>query len=100
MNKHRNARHVVVLGAGYAGLMAAMRLARQTDASIAITLVNAADTFGDRVRNHQVAAGRPVRRRPLASFLRGTRIRFMQGTVTTLNLPERKVAVQTPAGHQ
>ena len=35
MNSHRNAKHVVVLGAGYAGLMAAMRLVRQTDASIA-----------------------------------------------------------------
>lgn len=100
MNSHRNARHVVVLGAGYAGLMSAMRLVRQTDAGIAVTLVNAADTFGDRVRNHQVAAGQPVRRRPLASFLRGTRIQFVQGTVTALNLPEREVTVQTPAGHQ
>jgi hypothetical protein len=38
-----------------------MRLARKTDASVAITLVNASDTFGARVRNHQVAAGQPVR---------------------------------------
>ncbi|HKV43376.1 MAG TPA: FAD-dependent oxidoreductase [bacterium] len=100
MNSHRKIRHVVVLGAGYGGLMTALRLARKTDASIAITLVNASDTFGDRVRNHQVAAGQPVRPRLLASFLRGTRIRFVQGTVTTLNLPERQVMVQTPAGPQ
>jgi NADH:ubiquinone reductase (H+-translocating) len=100
MNNHRNVRHVVVLGAGYAGLMAAIRLARQTDASVAVTLVNAADTFGERVRNHQVAAGQPVRRRPLASFLRGTRIQFVQGTATTLSLPEREVTVETPAGRQ
>jgi NADH dehydrogenase len=100
MNGHRNARHVVVLGAGYAGLMAALRLARQTDASVAVTLVNAGDTFVERVRNHQVATGQNVRRRPLASFLRGTRIQFVQGTVTTLNLPEREVTVQTPTGRE
>ena len=98
MNSHRTTRRVVVLGAGYAGLMAALRLAKQTDASVAVTLVSAADTFTERVRNHQVAAGQPVRRRPLAALLRGTRIQFVQGTVTTLNLPERKIAVQTPAG--
>ena len=49
--------HVVVLGAGYAGLMAAMRLARKTDAAVAITLINAGDVFHERVRNHQLAAG-------------------------------------------
>lgn len=100
MNGSREVRHVVVLGAGYAGLMAATRLARQTDASVALTLVNAADTFGDRVRNHQLAAGQTVRRRSLASFLQGTRIRFVQGTVTALNLPEREIMVQTLAGRQ
>ena len=100
MNSHGNVKQVVVLGAGYAGLMAALRLASQTDAGVAVTLVNAADTFGDRVRNHQVAAGQTVRRRPLASFLRGTRIQFVQGTVTTLSLPEREVTVQTPAGRR
>ncbi len=49
--------NVVVLGAGYAGLMAAMRLAKKTDASVAITLVNGTTTFDERVRNHQLAAG-------------------------------------------
>ncbi len=44
MNISGSVRHVLVLGAGYAGLMAATRLARQTDASVAVTLVNAADT--------------------------------------------------------
>jgi NADH dehydrogenase FAD-containing subunit len=36
----------------------------------------------------------------LASFLQGTRIQFVQGTVTALNPPEREITVQTPAGRQ
>ncbi|HLJ60009.1 MAG TPA: FAD-dependent oxidoreductase [bacterium] len=92
MNEHAN---VVVLGAGYAGLVAAMRLARQTDTRIVITLVNASDVFHERVRNHQLAAGQALRRLPVASFLRGTRIRFLQGRVTAVEPARRRVAVQT-----
>ena len=62
--------HVVVLGAGYAGLMAAMRLAKKTRPDVAITLVNAGDAFYERVRNHQLAAGESVGRHPLAALVR------------------------------
>ena len=91
---------VVVLGAGYAGLMAAMRLAKKTASSVAITLVNAGDTFHERVRNHQLAAGQPLGSYPLRALLRGTRIRFMQGAVTDLQPAQRQVCVQTSAGLQ
>ena len=91
---------VVVLGAGYAGLMAAMRLAKKTDASVAITLVNASDTFQERVRNHQLAARQPLRRHALADFLHGTRIQFLQGIVTALQPSLRQVMVQTEGGIQ
>src|SRR5438128_8863650 len=87
---------VVVLGAGYAGLMAAMRLARKTDArSVAITLVNASEVFNERVRNHQLISGQHLPERSLARILAKTRIRFQRGTVLDL-LPERRiVSVQT-----
>jgi len=49
---------VVVLGAGYAGLMAAIRLAGKTKKRPAkIILVNASDHFVERPRLHGMATG-------------------------------------------
>jgi NADH:quinone reductase (non-electrogenic) len=49
---------VVVLGAGYAGLPAAKRIARQTHASeVRVTLVSASREFVERPRLHQLAVG-------------------------------------------
>src|SRR5215831_17722811 len=57
---------IVVVGAGYAGLLSAMRLAgRVAGHDIAITLVNESDTFTERVRLHQFATNRPVQWRSL-----------------------------------
>jgi len=83
-----------VLGAGYAGLMAAMRLAKKTRPDVAVTLVNAADSFSERVRNHQIASGQPVGRHPLASLLRGTRIRFVQAAVTDVDPSGRRLMLR------
>lgn len=47
--------HVVVLGGGYAGTMAANRLQQNTN--IDITLVNPREEFVHRLRLHQFAAG-------------------------------------------
>ncbi|WP_306369295.1 NAD(P)/FAD-dependent oxidoreductase [Nocardiopsis sp. CC223A] len=55
------AHELLVLGAGYAGLSAARRAAhhaRKSGAGLRVTLVNATDTFVERVRLHEVAAGR------------------------------------------
>ena len=95
MNRRVN---VVVLGAGYAGLMAAMRLAKKTDPGVEITVINATDSFNERVRNHQLAAGQPLRRLSVTSLLGGTRVRFVRGTVTALDPAHRRVAVQADGG--
>ena len=50
--------HIVVLGAGYSGLVAAKLAARRTDSSV--TLVNARETFVERVRMHQLASGQQL----------------------------------------
>lgn len=47
--------HVVVVGGGYAGAMAANRLTKRDD--IAITLVNSRDHFVERIRLHQLVGG-------------------------------------------
>ncbi|CAL9449922.1 NADH dehydrogenase-like protein YjlD [Actinosynnema sp. ALI-1.44] len=46
---------VVVVGGGYAGVMAANRLTRRDDVSV--TLVNPRPTFVERIRLHQLVAG-------------------------------------------
>src|SRR2546427_5264574 len=90
--------HVVVLGAGYAGLMAAMRLANKTDSrAVAITLVNATETFNKRVRNHQLISGQRLPERPLAQMLSKTRIQFQPGTVRAVEPDRRAVIVETGA---
>lgn len=47
--------HVVVIGGGYAGVLAANRLTRRTD--VRVTLVNPRRTFVERIRLHQLVGG-------------------------------------------
>jgi len=52
---------IVVIGAGYAGLLATVRLAGKTrHNNVAITLVNASDVFVERLRLHQFAANQAI----------------------------------------
>ena len=46
---------VVVIGGGYAGVMAANRLTRRDD--VAVTLINPRPTFVERIRLHQLVGG-------------------------------------------
>ena len=55
MNTHTNNRHVVVVGGGYAGTMAANRLA--ATGAAAVTLISPNTDFVERIRLHQLAAG-------------------------------------------
>ncbi|MEU1167674.1 hypothetical protein ABZ372_48540, partial [Streptomyces sp. NPDC005921] len=61
MNTTTQQHEVLVLGAGYAGLSAAMQLAARTRkrGNLRVTLVNPYDTFTERLRLHerQYAAG-------------------------------------------
>ena len=87
---------VVIIGAGYAGLLATVRLAgRLRGRPVTITLVNASDQFVERLRLHQFAAGRPAQPRPIRGILRGTGVAFLQGTVRHLDIATRTLAVET-----
>ena len=94
-------KQVVVIGAGYAGLLATTRLARKArNQNVAITLVNAADVFVERPRLHQFAANQPVRQRPIADVLRGTGVTFVRGSVNRLDPERRELGVETDTGPQ
>ncbi len=89
---------VVVLGAGYAGLLATVRLAGKTlGQNVAITLVNASDIFVERPRLHQFAANQPVAQRPISNVLRGTGVNFIQGLATAIDTVRHEVTVQSGA---
>ncbi|GAB3229278.1 FAD-dependent oxidoreductase [Glycomyces halotolerans] len=88
--KHR----IIVLGAGYAGASAAGRLARRLHGDdVDITLVNAEPDFVERVRMHQLAAGRELKPRPLADMFDGTGVHVRLGRVTAVDADRRTVAL-------
>jgi len=64
---------IVVLGAGYTGMMAAVRLARRTrKLDVKITLVNPSTRFTERLRMHQVAAGQELADNRIPEILAGS----------------------------
>ncbi|MFE9745615.1 NAD(P)/FAD-dependent oxidoreductase [Saccharothrix saharensis] len=81
--------HIVVVGAGYAGLAAAKLAAKWTDSRV--TLVNARDRFVERVRLHQLAVGQRMRDVPLADLLKGTGVELVVDRVTEIDPEARKV---------
>lgn len=92
-------RNILVIGGGYAGVMAALRVAGKTRRQpVTVTLVNGLDHFVERPRLHEAAAGVQLARRPLTDMLRGSGAQFRQGWVTALEPAARCVQVQTAGG--
>ncbi|WP_329034832.1 FAD-dependent oxidoreductase [Streptomyces sp. NBC_01725] len=87
-------KRVVVVGAGYAGLMCALRLARHAH----VTLVDPADRFTERVRLHERAAGRPDVTHALGSFLRSTGITHIASRVAAVDTDAREVLTDDGRG--
>lgn len=91
--------HIVVAGAGYAGLLAAVRLAgKLRNQAVALTLVNDSDRFVERLRLHQYAANRPITQRAIADILEGTGIEFVRGRVVGIEPAARTIVVE--AAHE
>jgi NADH dehydrogenase len=81
--------HIVVLGGGYTGLLAAQLTAKRTNARV--TLINAGDRFVERVRLHQLASGQSLRDLPLTELLDGSGVELIVGTVTGIDTEQRLV---------
>jgi len=88
---------VVVLGAGYAGLMAALRLARPKW-RLRVALVSARDYFLERVRLQENIVTAVERRIPsLSAFVAGTGIDFISGGITSLDADQRRICIDCDA---
>lgn len=88
------AHRIVILGGGYTGMLAAVRLARRTRAlDVRITLVNPSARFTERLRMHQVAAGQELADHRIPALLEGTGVAFVQGWATAIDPMAREVTV-------
>ncbi|HEX2132788.1 MAG TPA: FAD-dependent oxidoreductase [Actinophytocola sp.] len=83
--------HIVVLGGGYSGQIAANLAARRTGARV--TLVNERDRFVERVRLHQQAAGQELREHPIVNLLAGSGARLVVDRVTAIDPATRTVTL-------
>jgi NADH:ubiquinone reductase (H+-translocating) len=90
---------VVILGAGYAGLMAALRLRRgkrgpQAHKQWRIALVNGTDEFIERVRLQERISGPVAPRIPsIAALVAGTGIEFIAGDIVALDAGRHRVRI-------
>jgi NADH:ubiquinone reductase (H+-translocating) len=87
--------HVVVVGGGYAGQMAAARLAKK-GLSARITLVDPNPDFVERIRLHQLAAGQQARPRPMREMLGSIGVGFVQAKATAIDVDARILELALP----
>jgi NADH:quinone reductase (non-electrogenic) len=86
--------HVVVVGGGYAGTLAANRLRQRAD--IDITLINSRPVFVERIRLHQLVAGTGAATADYDTLL-GDGIRLVVDTVERIEARDRRVLLTSGA---
>ncbi|MGC9500394.1 NAD(P)/FAD-dependent oxidoreductase [Streptomyces sp. WG7] len=89
------AHHVVILGAGYAGMAAAVQLAARVRRreGVRVTVVDAQERFTERMRLHMTATGQPLAELSIPELLEGTGARFSRGWVTAVDADARTVRI-------
>ena len=92
-------RHIVVLGAGYTGMIAAIRAARRTRRHGGhVTLVNPSARFTERLRLHQIATGQDLPDLQIPDLLAGTGVSFLRGRARAIDVGGQTVTVATEDG--
>ncbi|GGK86499.1 oxidoreductase [Sphaerisporangium melleum] len=93
--RQESAHHVVILGAGYAGMAAAIQLAARAKrrAGVQVTVVNAQERFTERMRLHMAATGQRLAELSIPELLEGTGARFVRGWVTAVDADAKTVRI-------
>ncbi len=89
------AHHVVILGAGYAGMAAAVQLVARVKRreDVRVTVVNAQERFTERMRLHLAATGQRLAELSVPELLKGTGARFVRGWVTAVDPDTKTVRI-------
>ena len=93
MSKQREQQRIVVIGGGYAGTLAAVRLAGRAWGRAAVTLLEPRTELVQRLRLHQLATGQGVRGYDLAK-LTGRRVENVRGRAVAIDADRGAVAVE------
>ena len=92
---------VVFLGAGYAGLPAAERLANQVfPDEVEVVVLTESPVFVERPRLHQLATGQTLRDLPLDRFFSRSGVRLRIGRAVSIDRVERRIEVLGGAGRE
>lgn len=83
---------ILVIGAGYTGMMAAHGIARRNQHA-RVTILNPTDRFDERLRQHQAAAGQALGHHRIPDLVAPAGIRFVQGRAAAIDAEARKVAL-------
>ncbi|WP_406252743.1 FAD-dependent oxidoreductase [Streptomyces atratus] len=86
---------VLILGAGYAGMSAAIQLAARVKQreDVQVVLVNAQERFTERLRLHMTATGQQLAELSIPELLEGTGARFVRGWVTAVDADAKTVRI-------
>lgn len=86
---------IVVVGGGYAGVIAALRAWRGARGQMPVTLVSDREWLVERIRLHEVAASGFDANRPLSELLEGTDVRRICARVSRIEQGERRIETET-----
>jgi NADH dehydrogenase FAD-containing subunit len=106
MKEQTRPRKALILGGGYAGMIAAARIARglqrarRAGAAVDVTLLNAKADFVQRIRLHEVLAGREPAVLRAAPLLAKRGVRFVEARVEELDPARRQVTARTAGGER
>ncbi|TGK47974.1 NADH-quinone oxidoreductase subunit D [Leptospira kanakyensis] len=83
---------ILILGAGYAGIIAANRLDKQVK-DVEIILISESSGFQERIRFHEIASAGQKKERNIRDLLR-TNVSFLQTKVTGIFPKEKRIQVE------
>lgn len=91
--RSRQRERVVVVGGGYAGTVAALRLAGRARRRVSVTLVDPKDSFVQRLRLHQIATGQKVAHPAYGKLLR-RKVAFLKGSAELIDCEHGRVELR------